>query len=1085
MATAVLVSKTNNADIDGLLSGYKWTGTITYSFPDLPSDYASSYTGGSSEPTASGFAWAPTQMQAAINYAIGLINGYTNANIQYVGTNGADIMIAQSPAANPTSYAYYPGNYAAGGDIWFGTQYNYSQAILGNYYFATALHELGHAVGLKHSQEIGGPANVAVPTAHDDSEYTVMSYRSYVGASTTGGYTNEAYGYSQTYMANDILALQTMYGADYTTQNGNTVYTWNPTTGQEFINGVGQLAPGGGVGGSANRIYETVWDGGGVDTYDLSNYTTNLSINLNPGASSVFSSVQLAYLGDGHYASGNVYNAYLYNGDARSYIDNAIGGSGSDIIVGNAIANVLNGGGGNDTITGGGGNDTITGGRGNDVINGGLDTDTAVYSGNRANYIVSYNAGTQTFTISDQRAGSPEGIDSVTGVEHFQFADRTIAGSSLILPIVIEATGSTKLDQIGSYYFLDPVSGGTGPSIKLAGTPFAASTQVGAWTPIGAEQTANGYQIAWKVIGADQYAVWNADSTGNYVSSALAVVAGGSEIVEAFESSFQQDLNADGVIGIPAAIVHAVEAAGSTKLDQIGSYYFLDPVSGGTGPSIKLAGTPFAASTQVGAWTPIGTEQTANGYQIAWKVIGADQYAVWNADSNGNYVSSALAVVAGGSEIVEAFESSFQQDLNADGVIGIPAAIVHAVEAAGSTKLDQIGSYYFLDPVSGGRGPSVKLAGTPFAASTQVGAWTPIGTEQTANGYQIAWKVIGADQYAVWNADSNGNYVSSASAVVAGGSEIVEAFESSFQQDLNADGVIGIPAAIVHAVEAAGSTKLDQIGSYYFLDPVSGGRGPSVKLAGTPFAASTQVGAWTPIGAEQTANGYQIAWKVIGADQYAVWNADSNGNYIADVIGGVSGASSALKGLQASFHQDLNGDAVIGDGTSVIEAFGSTSLADHDFNLNSFSNSTGSALKYGSAVPETDQYNFCDANSSGNPQIGVTSFSRTTLETLGLSFPQDFTPTSPGIGIAGGNDLFVLHHAISGGGAIAESTEIVAPEGSTIVAICKQLIELLHESPGNQAHAFRSACDFHDTLIGRDLAELHLADLNAGYVVVR
>ncbi|MCS3765307.1 CARDB domain-containing protein [Bradyrhizobium centrosematis] len=423
MATAVTVSKTNNADIDGLLSGYKWSGTITYSFPDSSSDYASSYTGGDSEPTTSGFASAPTQMQAGITYAIALINGYTNANIQYAGTNGADIMIAQSPAANPTSYAYYPGNYASGGDIWFGTQYNYSQAKLGNYYFATALHELGHAVGLKHSQETGGPANVAVPSAHDDSEYTIMSYRSYVGASTTSGYTNEAYGYSQTYMANDILALQTMYDANFNTQSGATVYTWNPTTGQEFINGVGQLAPGGGVGGSANRIYETIWDGGGVDTYDLSNYTTNLSINLNPGAASLFSSVQLANLGDGHYASGNVYNAYLYNNDARSYIDNAIGGSGNDTIFGNSIANVLNGGGGNDTLIGGGSNDTIIGGSG---------TDIAVFSGNRGSYFVSYNAATQTFTLTDLRSGSPDGTDTVTGVESLQFADGTFTSASFV-----------------------------------------------------------------------------------------------------------------------------------------------------------------------------------------------------------------------------------------------------------------------------------------------------------------------------------------------------------------------------------------------------------------------------------------------------------------------------------------------------------------------------------------------------------------------------------------------------------------------------------------------------------------------------
>ncbi|MEY9156357.1 hypothetical protein ABIG04_004667 [Bradyrhizobium japonicum] len=56
-------------------------------------------------------------MQTAINYAIGLILGYTNISIQYAGTNGADIMIAQSPSANLTSYAYYPGNYASGGDV--------------------------------------------------------------------------------------------------------------------------------------------------------------------------------------------------------------------------------------------------------------------------------------------------------------------------------------------------------------------------------------------------------------------------------------------------------------------------------------------------------------------------------------------------------------------------------------------------------------------------------------------------------------------------------------------------------------------------------------------------------------------------------------------------------------------------------------------------------------------------------------------------------------------------------------------------------------------------------------------------------
>ena len=69
-----------------------------------------------------------------------------------------------------------------------------------------------------------------------------------------------------------------------------------------------------------------------------------------------------------------------------------------------------------------------------------------------------------------------------------------------------------------------------------------------------------------------------------------------------------------------------------------------------------------------------------------------------------------------------------------------------------------------------------------------------------------------------------------------------------------------------------------------------------------------QFGGWAPIGAEQTATGYEVAWKVPGADQYTVWNTDSSGNYVSNAIGVVSGTSTALELLETSFHQDLNGD---------------------------------------------------------------------------------------------------------------------------------------------------------------------------------
>ena len=78
-----------------------------------------------------------------------------------------------------------------------------------------------------------------MPAAVDSLEYTVMSYRSYTGA-TSVGLTNATWSFPQTLMMYDIAALQYMYGANYNTNSGDTVYKWNPTTGQETINGVAQ-----------------------------------------------------------------------------------------------------------------------------------------------------------------------------------------------------------------------------------------------------------------------------------------------------------------------------------------------------------------------------------------------------------------------------------------------------------------------------------------------------------------------------------------------------------------------------------------------------------------------------------------------------------------------------------------------------------------------------------------------------------------------------------------------------------------------------------------------------------------------------
>jgi len=346
--------------IDYVDGGIKWAvNSFTYSFPSSASFYVGFNGGpyGTGEPS-SGFKAFNAVQQSATASILNLYSAVANVTFTPItesSTQSADLRYAESSQPS-TAWGYYPSTSPEGGDAWFSSSGLYDNPKVGNYAWLTIIHETGHLLGLKHPQDVMGSFG-AVPASVDSVEYSVMSYRSYIGASTTQGFTNATWSFPTTLMMYDIAALQYMYGANYSTNSGDTVYKWNPTTGQETINGVAQAAPGG------NTVFMTVWDGGGNDTYDFSNYTTNVSVNLQPGAWTTTSTAQLANLGNGHTAVGNIANSYLYNNNPASLIENVIGGAGNDTIVGNAADN------------------KFTGGAGNDTLDGVSGVDTAVYSG--------------------------------------------------------------------------------------------------------------------------------------------------------------------------------------------------------------------------------------------------------------------------------------------------------------------------------------------------------------------------------------------------------------------------------------------------------------------------------------------------------------------------------------------------------------------------------------------------------------------------------------------------------------------------------------------------------------------------------
>ncbi|QIS94617.1 hypothetical protein FQ775_23720 [Nitratireductor mangrovi] len=463
---------TGDPNIDGILARRFWSdGSITYSFPDQASDYgAYSYVDGNGVthfPTAT-FQQVLAAQQTAIHFAMSVENGplasqgfsvegFTNLDVGFNGTTtgNATMRFGRSDDAQPTAFAFYPSSSNVGGDVWLGTQVggsNLSNPAAGNYAWATILHEIGHGLGLKHGHagDSGFPnANPNVlPSNVDAMEYSIMTYRSFING-PTNGYTNETNGFAQTFMMLDIAALQAMYGADFSSQSNNTdtVYKWDPTSGDTLING--QV----GIDAAANRIFATIWDGGGVDTYDLSSYTGNLMLDLRPGEESLFSTTQQAHLGSGNFASGNIYNALQFQGDARSLIENAIGGTGNDTITGNAANNSLFGGQGDDTLSGGNGNDLLAGGAGVDQINGEGGVDTADYSASAASVNVNLSTGTGS-------GGDAQG-DTLTGIENL--IGSNVAGTDVL-------TGDGTANHIQGLAGNDILVGLGGADILVGGT---------------------------------------------------------------------------------------------------------------------------------------------------------------------------------------------------------------------------------------------------------------------------------------------------------------------------------------------------------------------------------------------------------------------------------------------------------------------------------------------------------------------------------------------------------------------------------------------------------------------------------------
>ena len=382
------------------------------------------------------------------------------------------------------AYAYFPNSGELGGDLVFGPTVG-RDPDLGDYDWRGIGHELGHAVGLSHGHEAQNGFGT-MEFDRDSVEFSIMTYRSIIGGAPIPGGSGEGSS-PQSLMMYDIAALQFLYGANFSHNSGNTVYSADPDTGEFFVNAVSQGLPVQTEQPFAQgKLFRTVWDGDGDDDlYDFSNFTTDMIIDLRPGRwvdLDQDGNALRANLEGDEFARGHIFNALQFEGSARSLIENAVAGTGDDAVGGNQAANDLYGNDGRDFVFGLDGNDALFGGAGNDGLFGGLGddrlfggagddyleteegSDTAVLSGNRAEYAVTRQG--DEVSVSHLFGGG-DGTDTLRRVRFIEFADMTIKAYE-----ELTIDGSPFADILRGGLGDDTITAGLGDDRIIAGEGF-------------------------------------------------------------------------------------------------------------------------------------------------------------------------------------------------------------------------------------------------------------------------------------------------------------------------------------------------------------------------------------------------------------------------------------------------------------------------------------------------------------------------------------------------------------------------------------------------------------------------------------
>ncbi len=371
----------NTTDAAAYTMTYQYAGTSAPA--DLPT--SATYEG-----------WTEFSATAEASFREALDHVETLINVEFVEVTGSDDPDMNVGSVTIPGTTAGIGGYSASSSGDSITRYDsyvvYDNTIEISTTMDLILHEIGHAMGLKHSF-----SSPTVPEGFDSNKYTLMSYTE----NPDNGLDSDAM------MLFDILALQDLWGANDETALGDTTYT-----------------------GSRTETIDAVWDAGGTDTFDGSALSGGVTLDLREGRFSSFETTD------------DVVIAY------DTVIENAIGGAGLDKLIGNGAENMLSGGaskdklkggGGGDSIDGGAGRDKISGGRGRDELSGGSGNDRI--SGDKGKDKLTGNGGADTFVFAN-KGGKDRVLDFKDDVDKLKFDHSGVSSVDDVLALGTDKNGN-------------------------------------------------------------------------------------------------------------------------------------------------------------------------------------------------------------------------------------------------------------------------------------------------------------------------------------------------------------------------------------------------------------------------------------------------------------------------------------------------------------------------------------------------------------------------------------------------------------------------------------------------------------------